>query len=187
MANPNTPFGFRPVIRQGGTPFSVTQYAKPATDPNALFNFDMCQKIAGAGVLTEASPYNLPAIQTGYTATPGTTLWIGSSIGYGAASVLSMHSVSDEIDVVFLAQAKTGLAVTTTAHAGKNANVSLTLAGDPLRKNSRMAVDNAIAATAGLDLRIRGVAMISPNAEGDSAILEVIILKHFFGQGTAGV
>ena len=188
MANPNTPFGFRSIIRQGGTPFSVTQYAKPATDPNIIFHFDMVQKIPGAGVLTEASPYNLPALQTGYTGTPGTTLWLGSSIGYGPASTLSYHHVSDELDCVFIAQAKTGTAITTAAHTGKNGNISLTLAGDPLRTMSRMTVDSAtIAAGAGLDLRVRSVAMISPNAEGDSAILEVTINKHFFGQATAGV
>ena len=187
MANANNPFGLRPIIRAGGSPFSVTQYAKPATDPNILFNFDLVQKVAASAVLNEAPAYTLPAIQTGYTGTPGTTLWLGSSIGFGAASVLSYHSVSDEIDCVFIAQVKTGVAVTNAAHAGKNSNVSLTLAGNPATKNSRMAVDTAIAATAGLDLRLRQVSMISPNVEGDSAIVEVTINKHFSAQATAGV
>jgi hypothetical protein len=187
MANPNTPFGFRPIIRAGGAPFSVTQYAKPATDGNALFNFDLVLKVAAAVVLPEAPAYNVPGIQTGYQGTPGTTLWVGSSIGYGAISTASMHSVSDEIDCVFNAQVKTGVAVTTAGHVGKNANISLTQTGNTLTKMSRMAVDSAIAATAGLDLRIRAVSMISPNLEGDSAIVEVTIAKHFSAQGAAGV
>jgi hypothetical protein len=51
-----------------------------------------------------------------------------------------------------------------------------------------MAVDSAtIATTSTLDLRILKVSTISPNAEGDSAILEVLINKHQFGLQTAGV
>lgn len=188
MANPNFPFGFRPIIRQGGTPFSVTQYLKPATDANALFNFDIVNKVVGAAVLAEAATYNLGTIQTGYQSTPGTTLILGSAIGYGAASTLSVHSVSDEIDCVFLAQAKTGTVVTTASHVGKNANLSLTLAGVAATKMSRMAIDSAtIAATGTLDFRLRSIAMISPNAEGDSTILEVTINKHFFAQSSAGI
>jgi hypothetical protein len=188
MPNPNTPSGFKPTVRQGGTPFSVTQYAKGSTDPNPLYNWDMVIKIPGAGILTEASPYQIPTIQTGYTGTPGTTLWLGSSIGYGAASALTMHSVTDEVDAVFLVQAKTGVNITNAAHAGKNGNISLSVAGDPLSKSSRMQIDSAtIAASAALDCRIRAVAMIPPNAEGDSAVIEVMINKHFFGQATPGV
>jgi len=188
MPNPNNPFGFRPIIRSGGSPFSVVQYAKPATDANAIFNFDLVTKVAAAVALAEAPTYNLPGIQSASQATPGTTLLLGSSIGYGAGNLASIHSVSDEIDVVFLAQAKTGVAITTAGHVGKNANISLTLAGSALTKMSRMAVDSAtIAAGAGLDLRIRAVAMISPNVEGDSAILEVTINKHAYAQGSAGV
>jgi hypothetical protein len=188
MANPNTPFGFRPIIRAGGAPFSVNEYGKPSGDSNAIFAFDLVQKVASATPLPEAGlPYNLPGVQTGYTATPGTTLWLGASLSYGAPSVASVHPVADEVDVVYIAQAKTGVAITTAAHVGKNANVSLTQAGNALTKMSRMAVDSGtIAATATLDLRILRVSMISPNAEGDSAILEVSINKHWAGLQTAG-
>lgn len=187
MPNPNTPFGFRPIIRLGGIPFSVTEYAKPATDANALFAFDIVQKVAAGVALPENPTFNVPGIQTGYQATPGTTLYVGASLSFGAVSVLSVHPVTDEIDVVYLAQAKTGVVISTASHVGKNSNLSLTQAGSLLTKMSKMAIDTAIAATAGLDFRIRGVAMISPNQEGDSAILEVTVNKHFFGQATAGV
>jgi hypothetical protein len=188
MANPNTPFGFRPIIRAGGSPFSVTEYGKPAADTNALFAFDLVQKVASATPLPEAAlPYNLPGVQTYYTGTPGTTLLLGASLSYGAPSVATVHPVTDEIDVIYLAQAKTGVVITTAAHVGKNADVSLTQAGNALTKMSRMAVDSGtIAATATLDLRILRVSMISPNAEGDSAILEVSINKHWMAQASAG-
>ena len=189
MANPNNPFGFRPVIRAGGAPFSVAEYAKPATDANAIFMFDVVKKVTGAVALPESPQgYNLPTVQTGYQGTPGTTLWQGVSLNYGAASVASVHNVVDEIDCIFIAQAKTGTTIATSSHIGKNANISLTAAGNANTKQSGMAVDGAtIAVTSTLDLRILRVAMIVPNAEGDSAILEVVINKHALGLQTAGV
>jgi hypothetical protein len=132
--------------------------------------------------------YNLPGVQTGYQAVPGTSLFLGASIAYGAAGLLSLHPVCDEIDVVYIAQAKTGVNITTAADAGMNANVSLTLPGNLNTKMSQMAVDSAtIATTATLDLRILRVAMILPNAEGDSAILEVQINKPQLGPQTLGI
>jgi hypothetical protein len=188
MANNNNPFGFRPIIRMGGAPFSVNQYAKAAADANAIFAFDLVTKAATAVANPEQPMFNLPGAQTGYLATPGTTLYLGASLAYGAASVLSIHPVTDEIDVVYIAQAKTGTVISTAAHVGKNANLSQTQAGSTTTKMSKLAVDSAtIATTSTLDFRILRVAMISPNAEGDSAILEVSINKHQFGQSTAGV
>jgi hypothetical protein len=186
--NPNSPFGFRPVIRAGGAPFSLTEYGKPSTDPNTLFAFDLVVKVAAATPLPEAPLiYNLPTCQTGYQATPGTSLWLGASLAYGAASVATVHPVADDVDVVFLVQASTGTAISTAAHVGKNANVLLTTAGNLLTKMSAMQVNSAsIAVGAALDLRIQRVAMISPNIEGQNAILEVSINKHFFGLQTAG-
>lgn len=188
MANSNNPFGFRPIIRAGGAPFSINQYAKPASDANALFAFDVVIKVAVAVAMPEAPTYNLPGIQTGYQATPGTSLLVGASLAFGAASTLTVHPVVDETDVIFNAQAKTGVVITTVGHVGKNANLSLTQAGSTSTRMSKQAIDSAtIAATATLDFRLRLISMASPNAEGDSAILEVSINKHFYAQGAAGV
>jgi hypothetical protein len=188
MANPNNPFGFRPVIRAGGAPFSINQYAKAAADANAIFAFDLVTKVATAVANPEQPLYNLPGVQTGYQATPGTSLWLGASLAYGAAATLSIHPVTDEIDVVYIAQAKTGVVISTATHAGLNANVSQTLAGLTTTKMSRLAVDSAtLAVTATLDLRVQRVAMILPNVDGDSAILEVTINKHQMGQNTLGI
>lgn len=188
MANNNNPFGFRPIIRSGGAPFSVAQYAKAAADTNAIFAFDLVIKAATAVASPEQPMFNLPGCATGYTATPGTSLYLGATLAYGAASVLSVHPVTDEIDVVYISQAKTGTVISTAAHVGKNANISQTIAGSTATKMSKLTVDSAtIATTSTLDVRIRQVAMILPNAEGDSAILEVTINKHQFGNATAGV
>lgn len=188
MANPNAPFGFRPVARVGGAPFRTSQYAKPASDSQAIFMFDLCNKVA-AGIAdpTGAGP-NIPGIQSEYAGTPGTTLIVGSVMNYGAASTLTTHLVADEIDLILIAQCKTGTTISTASHVGKNANVSNTTAGSTTTKQSGETVDGAtIATTATLDVRIRAIAAISPNAAGDSAILEVSINKHFYGNAVAGV
>jgi hypothetical protein len=190
MANTNAPFGFRPMIRLGGYPWATQEYGKPATDAQAIFMFDLVYKVAGAVPLLESpTGYNLSAVQSTYAAgfTVGTTLIQGASINFGAASTATPHFVTDEIDCIYIAQAKTGTAITTLAHVDKNANISKTTAGSALTKQSGLAVDSGtIATTATLDVKINRVAMISPNAEGDSAILEVLINKHQFGQATVG-
>lgn len=189
MANSNSPFGFRPIIRLGGAPFSITEYGKPVGDANAIYAFDLVGYNTGTpGTLPENANFKLPIIQTGYQLTPGTSLWVGSSLSYGAASTATVHPVTDEIDVIYIGQLKTGTVFATGSHAHKNANVSLTTAGSSTTKMSGLTVDGAtIATTSSLDLRIQKLAMISPNAEGDSAILEVTINKHALGQQTAGV
>jgi hypothetical protein len=189
MANPNNPFGFRPIIRLGGAPYSVQEYGKPAADANAIFAFDLVGYLTGAPLaLPENASYNLPRIETGYQLTPQTSLWLGASLAYGAASVGSVHPVTDEVDVIYLVQADSTTPVTTSAHVHKNANVSLAVAGSATTKQSGMQLNTStINTTNTLDLRINRVAMISPNAEGTNAIVEVIINKHALGQQTAGV
>ena len=148
MANPNSPFGFRPIIRMGGAPFSLNEYGKPATDPNAIFAFDLLVKVAAATPLPEAPlAYNLPACQTGYQGTPGTSLWLGASMAYGAPSVASVHPVTDEPDVLYITQASGVTSITTAAHVGKNTNVLLTTAGNTSTKMSGMQANSGAIAT----------------------------------------
>jgi hypothetical protein len=189
VSNPNNPFGFRPIIRLGGSPFSVTEYGKPVGDGNAIYAFDLVGYNTGtAGTLPENTNFKLPIVQTGYQLTPGTSLWLGAVLAYGAASTATVHPVVDQPDVLYIAQLKTGTTYSTSSHAHKNANVSQTTAGSATTKQSGLAIDGAtIATTSSLDLRIRGLFMSPPNAEGDSAILEVTINKHALGLQTAGV
>jgi hypothetical protein len=188
MANPNNPFGFRPVIRSGGAPFAVAEYGKAAADLNPIYAFDLVGHLTG-GVpfpLPERPDYNLSRIQSGSVLTPGTSLWLGASLTYGAPSKGTVHPVVGELDVIFIAQCSGAVAITTAAHAGLNANVLNTAAVAPA-KMSVMQVNSAgIAVTAGLDLRIQRIAMITPNAEGANAIVEVTISKHAQAFGSAG-
>jgi len=187
MANPNNPFGFRPIARLGGAPFSVTTYAKPAADANAIFVFDLVGYLTGTPLALPENPnFNLPRIQSGSQLTPGTSLWLGASLSYGAASVASVHPVTDEIDTIYIAQGDGS--ITTSSHVHKNANVSVSTGGSTTTKQSGMQVSaSSIATTSSLDLRIQRIAMLTGNAEGANAIVEVTINKHALGQATAGV
>ena len=187
--NPNNPFGFRPVIRAGGSPFSTTEYGKAAADANTIYMFDLvCRATGTAPALPERPDRLLPVVQTAYAGTPGTSLWLGSAMNYGAPSSASVHMVTDEVDVIYIAQLKTGTVFSTTSHAMKNANISLTTPGNALTKQSGLAVDGATIGTTGTqDLKIERVAMIGNNQEGNCAILEVTINKHYFAQGSVAV
>lgn len=185
MANPNAPFGFRAVSRVGGSPFSLTTYGKPSTDSQAIFQGDLVIKVTGTVPLPENTSYNVPTIQSGYASQ---STWVGVAQNYGAASTATVHQVYDEIDMIFIVQGKTGTTYSMTSHVGKNANMSTTTAGSTTTKQSGMSLDGAtIATTNTLDLRIRNVAMISPNVEGANNIFEVTINKHIYANQVAGV
>lgn len=192
MANVNSPFGFRPVIRLGGAPFSIQEYGKAATNSYTIFMGDMVMKVTGADPLPEsiqAQGYNLPTIQTGYQGTVGTTLWQGVSLNYGALSTATVHAVADEIDCIFICQCDAGNSMTTASYVGKNANINITgNTGSLVTKLSGMQVNTTtIATTNTFDLKVTRIAQISPNAEGTNAIVEVLINKHQFGQAALGV
>jgi hypothetical protein len=187
LANVNNLFGFRPINRESGGPIFTRQYGKPSSDGTAIFMNDIVTKAA----VSVPDPTGLgnpsPGITSGQGATPGTSLYLGTSVNFGAASTATTHYVVDDIDTVFISQVDSTTNVTAAADAGKNVNLK-TGTGNALTKQSTMGLDHtSIATTAGLDFRILRVSNISPNAEGVFAICEVIILKHALGQGTAGV
>lgn len=187
MANPNSPFGFRPVVRMGGSPFSVQEYGKAAADANAIYGFDLVGHLTGGTPfpMPENPTFNLSRIQAGSQLTPGTSLWLGASLTYGAASTGTVHPVCDEIDCIFIAQCSGVTSITTASHVGKNANVNVGTAGSPTTKQSGQQVDSStIATTSSLDLRINRIYMSTANAEGANAIVEVTINKHALGQAT---
>jgi hypothetical protein len=173
----------------GGSPYSSTEYGKALADTNAIFMFDLVFRNATTAItLPERTDFYLPMVQSAYAGTAGTSLWLGASLNYGAASTATPHMVCDEIDCIFIAQCKTGTTISTTSHSQKNANISLTTAGSTTTKQSGLAVDGAtIGTTNTYDVRILKVATISPNAEGNAAILEVTINKHYFAQGSTAV
>lgn len=187
MANVNNPFGFRPVARAGGNPFSVTQFAKPASDGTAIYVNDIVMKAAVSLADPAGTPVTIPGITSGANGTPGTTLWLGPSLNYGAASTGTVHTVADENDLIMIAQVDATTSITSATHAGLNGNILLT-AGSATTKQSAHTINHStLATTSTLDFRIIAVSTQQPNLEGVYAIVEVVCNKHQYGFGTVGI
>jgi hypothetical protein len=175
------------MIDSGGGPVPTRQYAKNATDTHAIYAGDLLAPVLG-GAPSETGVGNLvPTVETGYQGTPGTTLWAGVSINYGAASTLSYHTVVDDREALFDLQADSTVIATGT-HIQLNANVNIGTLPAAGVKQSAMYLNGAtIAATATLDLRLMKVSDIIPNAEGAYAVIEVVINKHIQNKGVTPV
>ena len=188
MANKNWPHGFQPLmVDTAGAPVGARQYVKPASDANAIFQYDLVRKVANsATVQGELIPD--PGCQTFSTGTPGTTLILGSSLNYGAPSKATIHLIVDDPSALFAAQCDSTTAITVAAAIGKNANVNNAAQSGANQQLSAMQINSAsIATTAGLDLRLNDFSRNIQNFEGANALIEVLILKHAYAQGSAGV
>ena len=186
MANNNNMFGFLPIGRDGGGPWSVVEYAKAAAHTQALFRGDIVSK-AAVSVVSPFAGLPIPGCTSLQNGTPGTTLWLGANLNFGAAAAATLHYVADDPSTVFIGQGDDNTSITVAAAAGKNATL-ITGTGNATTKQSTMAFDaSAVATTAGLDLRILRLFNRPDNAEGAFAIVEVLIMKHSKTQASAGV
>jgi hypothetical protein len=187
QTNNNWPSGFRPVmVDTAGAPVGVREYAKPASDSSAIFTYDLVTK-AAVSQTVEGQTIPTPGIKTFSEGTPGTTLILGSSLNYGAPSTISYHTVIDDPTAIFAAQCDGTTSITVASAVGKNANVNNTAQTNGLLQSAMQVSSSSIATTAGLDLRIQDLGRALTNVEGANAIVEVIILKHQFAYGSAGV
>jgi hypothetical protein len=186
MANTNNVFGFLPVGRAGGGPWSVREYAKAAAHTQALFRGDIVSKSA----VSVASPFvgaPIPGVTSLQNGTPGTTLWLGANLNFGAAATATVHYVADDPFTMFIGQGNDNTSLTVASMAGKNANF-VTGAGNATIKQSTMSfASGSTATTAGLDVRLERMFNRPDNAEGAFAIFEITIMKHSTTQASAGV
>lgn len=187
MANNNWPHGFRPLMMDtAGAPVGVREYAKPAADTNAIYTWDFVRKVASSQTV-EAQLIPSPGCQTANVGTPGTALILGSSLNAGAASKATWHTVVDDPYAVFEAQCSGATSITVAADVGFNANILNTAQTNGTLLSAMQVDSSTLAVTAGLDLRILDLSRSLQNAEGANAIVEVLILKHAYAQGSAGI
>ena len=188
LVNNNWPSGFRPLmVDTAGAPVGTRTYAKPASDANAIFTYDLVRKVATSQVV-QGNLIGFPGCQTFATGTPGTTLILGSALNYGAASFITLHAIVDDLNALFVAQCDGTTAITVATMAGKNANVNNAAQTNANYSISAMQVSTAsIATTAGLDVRIADLFRLTTNYEAANAAVEIQILKHAYAQGSAGV
>lgn len=171
MANANNPFGLKPTLRNAdGGEASIEVHTKDASYATALFLFD--------AVTRQATGYIDKAI------TPGTTLYLGVTMQPGAASKTTSHSIITSPSAVFEAQCSGAF---TFADGDQNANLTLG-AGVALTQQSGHQVNSAtMAATATLDVKLRGLVPDIENEYGDYARVLLTFNKHLRATGTAGV
>lgn len=165
MANVNSPFGFRPLMRSiSGGPASAILVHKLVGYGTALFIGDPVCKVA-SGVKS------YPAVSAAIT--PGTTPVFGVNLVYGAASTLTDHLIIPSTSQVFAVQAN-GTVNVAASNMNNNANMA-SGAGSTVNQLSGWVLDsNTMAGTNTLDLKILQLLQVANNALGQYARLEVL-------------
>jgi hypothetical protein len=175
--------GLRPMLMNvGGGPSRIQHYGKAAADSHAIYLFDVVRK-AATSVANPEGGNPLPGIQYGGSGTPGTGLWLGSTLGYGIASTDTVHPVCDDSDAIFLAQLSGSTAKTVANTAGKTANFTFATGGSTTTKQSGHQIDvTTVNTTSGQDIRILNLldSPATPDNVG-GAILEIQIVLHQYG------
>lgn len=176
MANRNNPHGLRPLCRGlSGGPVENELFQKEASVGTAIFRND-------AVVQTASGPY---VSATGIT--PGTTLYSGVALNYGAASTLTDHYVIVDPYAIFEAQDNNSTDGIQATDIGNNANLSLG-AGSSTTKLSGHVIDEAtIATTSTLDVKLRKILETGDNDYGSYCRVELVFNKHRNAFAVAGV
>jgi hypothetical protein len=186
VANVNQLFGFLPIGRDGGGPLAPQMYCKVAAHTQALFCGDIVSK-AAVSAPAHDSGINVQGCTSLQNGTPGTTLWLGSNLNYGAPATISFHWVFDTPDTVYIGQSSDNTSLTNAADAGKDAPFT-TGAGNATTQKSTMGFTGGSVGTgiSGCDIRLLRLFQKVGNAEGAYAIFEVMLLKSAKAQGSAG-
>ncbi len=175
MANVDNPHGLRPLCRtlSGGMP-AIQKFTKDASEGTAIFINDAINREADGNI--EAA-----------SASPGTTLYSGVSLQWGAASTLSTHLCDVSPDSVFEAQDNKDTDGFDDADMGLNANIELN-AGSSTKKISGHEIDESTLQTTNtLDLHLLALLNVPDNAAGGWSRVEVIFNKHRMNPAVAGV
>lgn len=154
-----------------GGELSVRQFPKVVGYGTAIFEFDAVNRVADASI--EAS------------ATPGTTLYTGVSLNWGAASTATLHQVITSAGAVY--ECQDDGAGGAAADMGLNANLILT-AGNTVSKISKHQIDGDTAdVTSTLDVHLLAVLDVPDNAGGANARIEIMFNKHRMNPSAVGV
>ena len=174
MPNTDNPHGFALIGRtQGGGSIELEEFDKDASESSAIFPNDLCHQQADGNIAPGG--------------TPGTTIYTGVSMNYGAADTLTKHLLAAQPDALFEAQDNDDSTGLLAVDMGQNANAVFG-AGDAVRIKSGHEINiSGHAATATLDLRLLRLHKAVDNAFGPHARIEVLINKHTRAYGAAGI
>lgn len=174
MPNVDNPHGLGVIGRTlaGGCP-TVEQFSKAASYGTAIFIGDAVARAAD-GTIDKAI-------------TPGTTLYSGVALNYGAASTLTTHLVITSHDAIFEAQDNNDTDGLAEADMGLNCNLELN-AGSATTQISGQELDESTANTTNsLDVKLLRKFAIPGNDYGANCRVEIVFNKHRMAPGVAGV
>jgi hypothetical protein len=147
---------------------------KDASEAAAIFQWDAINREADGNI--EAN-----------SATPGTTLYSGVSLNYGALSTLTYHTCVVSPDAVFEAQDNNDTDGFTAADMGLNVNIELN-AGSTTTLISGHELDESTATTTStLDMHMLDLLNVPDNAPTGWSRVEVVFNKHRMNPAVAGV
>lgn len=192
MANPNAPYGLRPVRYVSGGPFNgaTNPYSIPTSDATALFPGDPV-KLVGTSQTINGIVY--PDIAR--AATGDVMVGVVDSVQpitqaseiYRVASTQRIINVIDDPNVLFSAQEVNSGTPLAANDIGDNINF-VVAAGSTVTGLSGTTLDNSTEATTNtLDLKIIGFLNVPPNAVGAAAQWVVRINRHIYVNQIAGV
>ena len=177
MANVDNPHGLRSLGRtlEGGQPV-LEQFTKDSSEGTAIF--------AGDAVNRETDG-NIEAA----SATPGSTLYSGVSLNYGAASTETDHLVIISPKAVFEIQDNNDTEGFVTADNGLNSNLELNAGSATTLQSGHELDESTFNTTATLDVHMLKLLAVPGNAYGANARVEVVFNTHRMGHegGAAGV
>lgn len=172
MPNVNNPHGLRPLMRNlFGGPVETREFFKPASSATAIFRNDAVCVSTGGQIIAGRS-----------------TAFVGVSLDPGKASTLTGHRVIVSPGAIFEAQDNDAAVGIVAADIGKNAQISVAVAGNASTNVSGQQIDKAtVATTAGHDLQLIALLDAADNEFGPYARVEVMFNRHFFNMGRTGV
>lgn len=186
MANVNAPFGLRPIGRSAaGGCVQTNIYPKIAGTATIIYQNDVVRHLAD-----------------GITAggTPGTDLFLGVALNYGAASTATTHLVIDDPLAIFEVQddgTTNSTAGVQSADLGLNVNFVFTAGDATLRRSKHQIATSTKDTTNTLDAKILrrvsdfgiipGSTDTPGNAWGQYCRVEIQFNKHMRAFGVAGV
>jgi hypothetical protein len=192
MANPNSPFGLRPVGNMDGAPFTggLRHYSMAAGDAVAAFIGDPV-KLTGAAQTIDGEVYSDVAQAATGDVVVGVIVAVlpvtRESTIYRAASTQRIVLVADAPDTLFEIQEVSGGTALAANDIGLNANFVVGT-GSTVTGLSGVELNNATEATTNtLDLKIVGLARRQDNAIGANAKYLVRINRHQYANQVAGV
>lgn len=206
MANPNNPFGLRPVNSNSSGPvnWNLNRYWIPSTDGSAFYMGDIVKTSAGTG--GDANGVQQVARITNGTDTPrgiivgfdtpaqNTPSMQGTNLDLTQVSIPATKSrdyyvlVCDDPNVIFEVRGDTTGTNQVVANMGKNASLTVTAPSTASFPISASVINSStIATTSTLIIRLMGCAQITNNTVGASMIWRAKFNIHELGPSQTAI